>query len=372
MGKLLRVLVVFCLLLSIGALVLGILLFGKRELLKGRAQKLENAIIQLGALIEEEAPRSSDGVQYPERDMSPNTLDFLDDQEFSRFWPTYSNSYELADAVTMNVKRREDELMAYFKRTPDGKIIKNARGLKVTDGEGTMQGLLDDIIGKAEDQYNLLNDTRQQLAEVRTELVATIQDLNQSKTGYRQALLGIQNMESEIGRLEADLRQTKDELAEARGMVRALEDQLAEERRQLQLVEEQKIQLEDEIVELKEELEQWVGRLPESSTRPAPAAQGEILWDPGEKGKVVSVNDTWKFVIIALSDAALNELLGVDKSDRPLGLVEFMVRREIAGKDTFVTKVQLQQVRREKKLAIASILTDWQQMDVKKGDIVFK
>ena len=47
MGKLLRVLVVILLLLSIGALALGILLFNKRELLKARAQKLETAIIGL-------------------------------------------------------------------------------------------------------------------------------------------------------------------------------------------------------------------------------------------------------------------------------------------------------------------------------------
>jgi hypothetical protein len=358
--------------LSIGALVLGILLFGKRELLKGRAQKLENAIIQLGALIEEEAPQSSGAVQYPERDISPNALDFLDDQEFSSFWPSYSNSYELADAATMKVKRRENELMAYFKRTPDGKVIKNARGFKVTDGEGTMQGLLDEIIGNAEDQYNLLNDTRQQLADIRAELVATIQDLNQSKTGYRQALLKIQNLEADIARLEADLRKTKDQLAEARDTIRSLEDQLAEERRQLQLVEELKVQLEDEVEQLKEELEQWVGKPPEGSATPSPAGQGEIVWDPGEKGKVVSVNATWNFVIIALSDAALNELLGDEDSDQPLGLVEFMVKREIEGEDTFVTKVQLQKVRRDEKLAIASILSDWQQMDVEEGDIVFK
>ena len=132
MGKLVRVLVVVCLLLSIGALVLGIQLFGKRELLKGRTQKLETAIIQLGALIEDEAPRGDSGAQYPERDISPTTLDFLDNPEFSTFWSSYSNSYETADVPTMNIKRRENELATYYKRTAEGKITKDARGLKVT------------------------------------------------------------------------------------------------------------------------------------------------------------------------------------------------------------------------------------------------
>lgn len=84
------------------------------------------------------------------------------------------------------------------------------------------------------------------------------------------------------------------------------------------------------------------------------------------------MNPTWNFVIISLSDAALNELLGDEDSDQPLGLVQFMIKREIEGEDIFVTKVQLQQVSRDEKLAIASILSDWQQMPVQEGDIVFK
>ncbi len=57
MGKLTRVLIVLCLLLSIAALVLGHSLFAKREVLKGRAQKLQTAVIQLGALIPRYAQR---------------------------------------------------------------------------------------------------------------------------------------------------------------------------------------------------------------------------------------------------------------------------------------------------------------------------
>lgn len=68
----------------------------------------------------------------------------------------------------------------------------------------------------------------------------------------------------------------------------------------------------------------------------------------------------------------MNELLGDEDSDQPLGLVQFMIKREIEGEDIFVTKVQLQQVSRDEKLAIASILSDWQQMPVQEGDIVFK
>src|SRR6056297_2455156 len=47
MTKLLRPLIILMLLLSIGALVLGILLFKQRELLKGRAQKHADAAVAL-------------------------------------------------------------------------------------------------------------------------------------------------------------------------------------------------------------------------------------------------------------------------------------------------------------------------------------
>ena len=54
MGKLLRVLVFVFLIFSIGALVLGWMLFDKRELLKGRTQKLEAAFVELSATNEDE------------------------------------------------------------------------------------------------------------------------------------------------------------------------------------------------------------------------------------------------------------------------------------------------------------------------------
>jgi chromosome segregation ATPase len=347
-------------------------LFGKRELLKGRAQKLENAVIQLGALIEEEAPKGS-ASQYPERDISPTTLDFIDDQEFSTFWPGYSNSYEVADASTMNIKRRESELFAYYKRSPEGKVLKDGRGLKITSGEGTMQGLLDDVLGKAEAQYNLLNDTRQQMAETRAELVAANQDLNQAKSGYRQTLATLKETEEEKARVEGELQVAKNEIAEAKETVRALEDAIAEERRQLQFVEEQKIELEDTVTQLKEEIATLRGQTP---TRPTDQAEqqglvGQIVVDPGTKGTVVAVDDTWNFVILALNDATLVELLGENLDQAP-GAVEYMIKRDIAGEETFVTKVKLQQVRRDKKLAIASIMSDWQQMGVQEGDVVFR
>jgi DNA repair exonuclease SbcCD ATPase subunit len=355
MGKLVRVLVVLCLLLSIGALVLGILLFNKRELLKGRAQKLETVVIKLGTLIEAEIPKDPGVQQYPERDLSPATLEFLDDQDFSSFWSNYSNSYETVDTATLNLKRREIELMTYYKRSGDGKVLKDARGLKVTTGEGTMQAVLDDLLAKAESQYNILTDTRQQLATTRSELVATIQDL-----------------EGEVARLQADLSQARDEIAQLQEEKRDLEDTVAEERRQVASLEDEKILLEDKIAQLEKELE-IRDKVTGGTGTDAVSAQGTgepIVVDPGDKGTVVAVNATWNFVILSLNEPALKELLGEDMDQAPPA-VEYMIQREVEGEKVFVTKVKVQQVQRDKKLAIAQIMSDWSQSDVQEGDIVF-
>ena len=51
MAKALKPLVIILLLLSITSLTLGILLFGKREVLKGRTQKLEQSVLALASSL---------------------------------------------------------------------------------------------------------------------------------------------------------------------------------------------------------------------------------------------------------------------------------------------------------------------------------
>jgi len=86
MGKFLRVLVILLLLLSIGALWVGCLLFQKRELLKGRTQKLENYIVYLGKTIEEKPAELKEKPEYPSRDVSPLNPEILENPDRSPFW----------------------------------------------------------------------------------------------------------------------------------------------------------------------------------------------------------------------------------------------------------------------------------------------
>ena len=59
MTKLLKGMVFVLLILGITALVFATLLFSKRELLTGRARKLENAIIAIGTTIEAEPAQTN-------------------------------------------------------------------------------------------------------------------------------------------------------------------------------------------------------------------------------------------------------------------------------------------------------------------------
>jgi hypothetical protein len=172
--------VIMLFLLSAGALALGTMLFMKRELLKGRTQKLENTIIALGATIESEAAEEKSAASLAARDIAPCTPEELENPDRSTFWQNYKMHLEEGDHPVLDLKKRKYELMSYYKRDAMGKIeLAPMSGLKITEGEGTMQLVLDDILKKSEAQLTLLGDTRAELRTVREELVDTIKELNE-------------------------------------------------------------------------------------------------------------------------------------------------------------------------------------------------
>jgi len=98
MATFLKVLTVFFLILAIGALVLGIHLFEKRELLKGRTQKLEKAIIALGTVtedVDEQALVAEAKKDYPAKDVSECEAKIVETPELSKFWDTYQAHLEI-------------------------------------------------------------------------------------------------------------------------------------------------------------------------------------------------------------------------------------------------------------------------------------
>lgn len=370
MDKFLRVLVIVFLVFSIAALVLGIMLFVKRELLKGRTQKLEKTVKALDAVIEAEPGVVELKPEYPAKDIDECTPEIPVEPERSEFWEKYKHDLEMQEPQAMlDTSGRDMELMTYYKRDPvTRKIIRDpATGYKLTTGDGTMQAVLDSLLSKAEEQYNRLNETRQQLTDLREELVDTIKELNKRKGFLRERLKEIVELKAEIQRLEGEIRMLKEQIAELEEEKRQLEDKVTEQERQIALLEEEKEELKRKNTVLEEEnkklRESYAGL---GRGEPVPLAQAI---EPGVKGKVSVVNPQWKFVVLELSDKFLREILGDDLSgDVPM--VDLYIKQSTKP-EKFVTKVRLMQLRKDKKLGVADVLTDWQQLPVRKGDIVF-
>jgi len=164
MDKVLKALVVILLVLSITALALGTKLFGQRERLKGRAQKLETAIMALGAAIEQGSATLDREPDYPDRDISDCTEEVIADPEMSDFWSKYAPVLEVQENLPLQLKDRSVQLMTYYRIDPiTQKVQIDPMGNKVISGEGTMQEVLDDLLAKAGDQYARLNKTANSL-----------------------------------------------------------------------------------------------------------------------------------------------------------------------------------------------------------------
>ncbi len=382
MGKLLRVLVIFLFLLSCAALTLGIMLFAKRELLKGRTQVLERHVIALGeAFIEDAPPEPEEGVFTP-RDIDNVGPAVIANPETSTFWDTYKYHLERQDLAKMrlNTHDRIRTLMTYYVRstfetymlTGNYKIEKDQiTGMprtRVEPGENfkpTMRNLLEEVMEKAGAQYALLNDTRQQLTLIREELVRTIEELNQRKRDLRAALAEIVELKNTISQLRAEIARLEARILELEEEVRIRQEKIEEQERRIQELEEEAIELNATI----EVLKKRIADLIEIQGYKVEEEFATVRLEPGPKGKVVSINQEWNYAVIELSEEALAELLGIRVPDGQFPPpAEYLVKRP--DREEFVTKVRLFQVKRTRRLAIANILTDWQQIPVQVGDVV--
>ena len=371
MGKFLRVLVVFFLLFSSAALTLGIMLFLKRELLKGRTQKLEDTIIMLGTTLETEPAVIEVPPEHPARDVSPCTAELIETPEYSKYWNSYSNELELVAPETMDIGSQRATLMTYYLRDPiTGEIQRDPTyGTPIVEGEGTMQEVLDDIIARAEAQYNRLNETRQQLIDVREEKIKTINDLNRRKQELRQALHKIVQLEAHIRELEAKIAALESKIRNLEARIAELEAEVAELKRTVQEREETIAERDAEIETLKKEIEKLKGK----------EGPVERVWtsriDSEQKGPVVAVDNEWNFVVFKVTDKFIEEITSImEKLDEnePKPNIQFIVRRSRGGgPGSFVTKIRFKQLRKDEKLCVADILTNWLQQPVQAGDVVW-
>ncbi len=360
------------------ALVLASMLFAKRELMVGRTRKLERSIIALGDTIEKKAAVVESTPHYPAKDISEVSSEELDTPQFSTFWDNYAAELELSDQPVLDLSKQGKDLMNYYKLDPvTGKFARDLQGNKITSGEGTMQGVLDDILLKSSEQLDRLNATRQQLVDVRKELVSTITELNELKRAERSSLKEVKNFKSNMSILQSDILTQKQKIEELNEEKRGIEDQIAEQRRTIADNEDQIAEYQMEIKNLKAEIK----KIQNGSTK-TPVASGTTTTtenvntkkftgqiDPGEKGVVIAVNSEWNFVIAKLNDQFFSEIMSDEQAGIPQ--VVLMIKRKDNNGEQFVTKAKLIQVKKSEKIGIFDMLPDWQQMPAAKGDAIF-
>ena len=377
MGKVLRILVIILMLLGIGATVLAYLNFNKREVLKGRAHKLEDMVVKIAGTIEAEDAPDVAQPSYPQRDISAVTSRELENPDRSAFWDTYNSKLEPAatQIPTMDLKKddRDLQLRNYFCKDPatDKYVIDPRTGGPATTGEGTMQQILDEVYDRAKNQYKVLLETRSELPKLREELVDTIDELNKLKQEARTDKKSLEERDARIAALENEKRDLEGRIERLNETVSEKEDQIAELNEDNAKLEEDITQLADKVKDLELEIKNLRGA--DNTTIPTavgPAQEGTLT--PGIKGYIVSADDEWKYAIIKFSDEFMSELLGPNR-DHGLPQAEMMVSRPNVTnpEEAFVTRIRLRQaIRGNNNLVIADILSDWQQKSVLKGDIV--
>jgi len=390
MAKFLRVLVVLIFILSIAALTLGIMLFTKREMLKGRAHKLEEGLISLARTLESEPPEKPDvPPAYPARDVSGVTAEIIENPTTSPFWDSYKHELESLDQPTVNIgtDARRRELMNYYKidpatAKPERHPVTN---LKIDSGPGTTQGIIDYAIERASEQYNLLTETRQQLQTIREELITTIRDLNQQKKTLRDRLVHIVALNNQIAELNRTIEGLRRELQQANDLIEEQKLRITDlEADKLALEEENdglKIKTEEQteiIKDLRGQLVDIEKRIGAGGVNIPGGGGGSVTKErvrgkvaAGNRGRVISVDERHLFVVMEMEDSFFPELLSI-MTDGSLVNIELLIKRDTnSGSDKFITKVVLTQIKPEQNLAIGEILQDWQQGPIKEGDIVF-
>jgi HAMP domain-containing protein len=190
--------------LSIGALVMAVLLFQQRETLKGRTQKLENAVHQIAATVEKgETP--GEMVAIPENQLKT------------------------------------------FKSKPGG--------------PPTMDGPLNELVTAAQGQLVHLNNTRKELADTKDTLAKTEEDLKNTKTELASAQAKIKEQETTIEAQKTTISEKESAIAKLESEKAILIAQNEAMRNNIEEMEAGNNALMDEIAELDEKFFIYEARL---------------------------------------------------------------------------------------------------------------
>jgi uncharacterized coiled-coil protein SlyX len=399
MGKFLRVLTVFNLILAAGALAFGIMLFGKREIVLGRNKTLEDFSRKVARTIEAQ-PAEADEVapERTEMDMA-DVFDPTGEPEPDDFWSRYKDELESMEQTPSSLEDATSlrHLRNHFRRNPvDNKIEKNPlTGAKINKGEGTTEGVLSDLLDKATVQFQVLTATRTQLVATRDYLQKVIDSQNKVKVTARERQGTINELNNQINQLNTTIQDLRGQIALLKDEVTSLEGQMADLQAEKRRVEEDRDNLKLKFDASQAKNKELQARVTFLNTQIAPKTgpttpgvqTGGVITEPpslsgsfeavpsapGTKGRIVAVNEELDFVLIKLDKEFINELMTMMQTfqGNMLPHLDLLVIRD----GEFVTKIKISDIDRSgsEALVVADILTKWQQLPIQVGDeVVYK
>lgn len=278
MAKALKAFIVILLLLSIASLVLGIMLFGKREVLKARTQKNEMALAKIAQNL-----------------------------RFENF-----NAAEL--------------------------VALDAAGLAAMDAP------LSRLSAAADNQYNELQLTKEDLSRTQTELATTKDELTATQGELARTQDQVKQLNVTITEKNAEIARKEDAIAALEQEKATQQTQIDELNNTIATMEDEKQDLKDKVVTLEQTIVELEALTGDSAGRPLPR---------GLSGKVVLVNKDWNFVVLNLGS-----------KDGLVPAAEMLVHRG----DKLIGKIRISGVAKD--LAIADINTEMMVSQVREGDFV--
>lgn len=379
MGKALRGLVFVILALSIVALVFANMLFGKRELLMKRNSVLEDQVIKLARTIEAKDAEEATAPDV-QKDISEVSDREITNPEKESVFENYPMKLEQQNLPTLDLGGDDKRLRLHNFYAVDaaGNYVLDPVDQKpATKGPGTMNELLDKVVERAKLQQANLNKTRAELTKIREQFTDSISEVNKLKVDGRATKKELKTTKEEVVKLEGEKETLKGRVAKLASEKKELSAELADSKNEVEKLNEEKLSLNDDLARAQQTIDEMKKRLAGNQDKPAAAkaaAGAAAVADltAGDKGKVLSADDEFKFVIIEFSKDAVDEMLG---EDRQAALPQLVMnvrrtgRKSAAGE--FVTRVKLRQIVRGKNIVVADILNDWQQVPVEKGDVVF-
>ena len=363
------------------ALYFEINLFDKKELLKDSNSQLRDCIVKLSSYIEAEDAKEDDAGGDPapiaNKDDSPIEAQEVEDISWDNLLKEYAYKYEKEGQKLLSWGSKESGQLRklYFLDGEGNRVRDTANPDKFqTTGPNTASALIEVVEGRARRQLETLNTTREELRKMRVKLQELVAEYNKLPPQMRQDRITIEKKNKEIETLTSEKAALQDQLQKAKAEIEELKAEVTSLKEELTAAKDETEAVKEDLEKEKKNVERLTNLLKTqtATARAAPAGGGSGTMTSGDKGKVVKVEPS--FVVIKFEDAAINELLGEDRSG-VLPQLEMLLCRKVKGADgkekrSVVGRVRLRQWTPNTNFVMADVLPEWLQTPVKEGDVV--